>query len=197
MLRKLFAVGMLLTVCSISLIRADEGMWLPHQIAGLNLAKAGLEMNPEDLYKMDGSGIMSAVVRMGGGTAEFVSEKGLLLTNHHVAYGALQRASDSEHDYLQNGYLAETPEQEIIAPGYHADVLRRYEEVTGRFSEIYRENLQPEERRSRIDHLKKQLAAEAESQGPDIHAGVVSMYSGNQYFLFIYKRLQDIRLVYA
>ena len=81
---------------------ADEGMWMPHQMKDLNLEAKGLKMNPEDLYKKDGAGLMSAVVYLGGGTGGFVSPQGLILTNHHVAFGALQRASDKEHDYIRS-----------------------------------------------------------------------------------------------
>ena len=77
---------------------ADEGMWLPHQMKNLNLKTLGLKMNPADLYRKDGTGLMSAVVHLGGGTGEFVSSEGLILTNHHVAFGALQRASTKEKD---------------------------------------------------------------------------------------------------
>src|SRR5512136_2188425 len=88
------------------IIRADEGMWMPHQMKDLNLKAQGLQMNPEDLYKKDGTGLMSAVVNLGGGTGEFVSPEGLIITNHHVAFGAIQRASSKENDYIQNGFLA-------------------------------------------------------------------------------------------
>src|SRR5512136_1996610 len=85
---------------------ADEGMWMPHQMKDLNLKAQGLQMNPEDLFKKDGTGLMSAVVNLGGGTGEFVSPEGLIITNHHVAFGAIQRASSKENDYIQNGFLA-------------------------------------------------------------------------------------------
>src|SRR5512145_2901589 len=75
---------------------ADEGMWMPHQMKDLNLKALGLQMDPSDLYKKDGTGLMSAVVNLGGGTGEFVSPEGLILTNHHVAYGAIQRALSKE-----------------------------------------------------------------------------------------------------
>ena len=85
---------------------ADEGMWMPHQMKDLNLKALGLQMNPDDLYKKDGTGLMSAVVNLGGGTGEFVSPEGLVLTNHHVAYGAIQRASSKEKDYINHGFMA-------------------------------------------------------------------------------------------
>ena len=83
---------------------ADEGMWMPHQMKDLDLKTLGLQMNPNDLYKKDGTGLMSAVVYLGGGTGEFVSANGLILTNHHVAFGALQRASTAENDYIEHGF---------------------------------------------------------------------------------------------
>ena len=91
-------VSVLLTIGSM-VVQADEGMWLPHQMKMLNLQEQGLRMNPNDLFKEDGTGLMSAIVSFGGGTGEFVSSNGLLLTNHHVAFGAIQRAADKEHDY--------------------------------------------------------------------------------------------------
>ena len=91
--------------------RADEGMWMPHQMKNLNLKAQGLLMDPEDLYRKDGTGLMSAVVNLGGGTGEFVSPESLILTNHHVAYGAIQRASSKDKDYITAGFLAATRDQ--------------------------------------------------------------------------------------
>lgn len=176
---------------------ADEGMWMPHQMQMLNLQAEGLEMDPADLYQPDGSGLMSAVVDLGGGTASFVSGNGLLFTNHHVAFGALQRASDPEHNYLQNGFLAQTTAEEIQAPGSTAGVLLSYREVTERIFAALKEGMSPLERYHAIDLAKKKLVREAEAGGPDLFAEVASMYAGNQYYLFVYKQIKDIRIVYA
>lgn len=176
---------------------ADEGMWMPHQMRMLNLQAEGLEMDPADLYKPDGSGLMSAVVDLGGGTASFISDNGLLFTNHHVAFGALQRASDPEHNYLQNGFLAKTTAEEIQAPGSTAGVLLSYREVTDRIFAELEEGMSPLERYNAIDLAKKKLVREAEAGGPDLFAEVASMYAGNQYYLFVYKQIKDIRIVYA
>ena len=80
---KSFSVAILALVLVLS-IGADEGMWMPHQMKVLNLKALGLQMDPGDLYREDGTGLMSAVVNLGGGTGEFVSSEGLILTNHHV-----------------------------------------------------------------------------------------------------------------
>ena len=176
---------------------SDEGMWMPHQMTMLDLKEQGLLMDPSDLYKKDGTGLMSAIVYLGGGTGEFVSKDGLILTNHHVAFGALQRASDKEHDYIQNGYIADTREKEIPAHGYIADVLLGYEEITDKIHAVEKPDMTYRERYDAVDKVQKEIIRKAEEQGPDIRCRIASMYSGNKYYLFTFKRINDIRLVYA
>jgi hypothetical protein len=179
------------------LIQADEGMWMPHQMKDLNLIKLGLEMKPDSLFKKDGTGLMSAVVNLGGGTGEFVSPDGLILTNHHVAFGAIQRASTKEMDYLENGFLARTQSEEIPAQGYTADVLLGYEDVTAKIVKSVGAGMTFIQIYYAIEKTQKELIAEAEKEGPDIRSTIATMYSGNQYYLFRFKRLKDVRLVYA
>lgn len=176
---------------------ADEGMWMPHQIKGLNLETLGLAIDPDELYKKDGTGLMSAVVYLGGGTGEFVSPDGLILTNHHVAFGALQRASSKENDYIRNGFIAWARGEEIQAKGYIADVLLGYEEITDKILSRVDVDMTPRDRYEALDQAKKRIIAEEERRGQDIRATVATMYSGNQYYLFRFKRIKDIRLVLA
>ncbi|MFO7889429.1 MAG: S46 family peptidase, partial [bacterium] len=142
--RKLVLVVLLFVLAAAAV--SDEGMWMPHQMTMLDLENQGLLMDPSDLYKEDGTGLMSAVVYLGGGTGEFVSKDGLILTNHHVAFGALQRASDKEHDYIQNGYIADSREKEIPAHGYIADVLLGYEEITDKIHAVEKPDMTYRER---------------------------------------------------
>lgn len=178
-------------------VLAEDGMWMPHQMTELNLKAFGLKMNPEDLYKKDGTGLMSAIVSLGGGTGEFVSSEGLILTNHHVAFGALQRASSEEKDFIENGFIAWSKAEEIPAIGYIADVLLGYEDVTEKVSASIEPGMTLIQRYEALDRIKKELISEAEKSGKDIRATVAAMYSGNQFYLFKYKRIKDIRLVYA
>jgi hypothetical protein len=180
-----------------SLCFADEGMWLPHQMKDLDLKDLGLQMNPEDLYKKDGTGLMSAVVHLGGGTGAFVSHEGLILTNHHVAFGALQRASTAERDYIKKGFISWDKNEEIPAKGYIADVLLGYEKVTDKVLSHLNPCLTYIEKYNAIDRAKKKLIARAEKEGKDLHCTVAEMYSGNEYYLFRFKRIKDIRIVYA
>ena len=176
---------------------ADDGMWMPHQMKDLNLKAQGLRMNPEDLYKTDGTGLMSAVVNLGGGTGEFVSSSGLILTNHHVAYGAIQRASSKEKDYINDGFIARARGEEIQAQGYQAGVLLGYEDVTAKVNAYFKPKMTPRQRYDAFDKAQKDLIAAGEKTGKDLRCTLASMYSGNAYYLYTFKQIRDIRLVYA
>lgn len=181
----------------ITISAADEGMWMPHQMMDLNLKSLGLQMNPEGLYKKDGTGLMSAVVSLGGGTGGFVSKDGLILTNHHVAFGALQRASTPEKDYIQNGFIAWSKQEEIQAKGSIADVLLGYEEVTERVLEEINPSMTFRQKYDAIEKIEKKIIAETEKRGKDIRARVATMYSGNRFYVFLFKRIKDIRIAFA
>lgn len=176
---------------------ADEGMWMPHQMKDLNLKAQGLRMDPGELYKKDGTGLMSAVVNLGGGTGEFVSQEGLVLTNHHVAYGAIQRASSKEKDYISDGFLARTRGEEIPAQGYQAGVLLGYEDVTAKVNAYFKPKMTPRQRYDAFDKAQKDLIAAGEKAGTDLRCTLASMYSGNAYYLYTFKQIRDVRLVYA
>jgi hypothetical protein len=191
-------LGLVLIVAALAFPSlGDDGMWMPHQMKGLNLKALGLQMNPENLYKKDGTGLMSAVVNLGGGTGEFVSPEGLILTNHHVAFGAIQRASSQDRDYIKNGFLAATKAEEIPAQGYNADILLGYEDVTAKVLAGLKPKMTPRQRYDALDKVTKELVTLAEKGGRDLRCSIGSMYSGNQYYLFSYKRIKDVRLVLA
>ena len=108
-----------------SFVSAEEGMWPLDQLANLDwkaIKAMGLELSPTEIYNPDAADISDAVVQLGGGTGTFVSAKGLILTNHHVAYGAIQRQSSAELDFIRNGFLAENYLAELPAKGYRARI---------------------------------------------------------------------------
>ena len=176
---------------------ADDGMWMPHQMKALDLKALGLRMDPGDLYKTDGTGLMSAVVNLGGGTGEFVSAEGLVLTNHHVAYGAIQRASSKENDYINNGFLARARAEEIPAQGYTVGVLLGYEDITAKVNAAFKPKMTPRQRYDAFDKAQKEIIAAGEKGGPDLRCTLAAMYSGNAYYLYTFKQIRDVRLVYA
>src|SRR5947208_11348294 len=111
---------------------ADEGMFLPDAIASLpldKLARRGLKLKPTDLYNPNGVSIKDAVVIVDGGTGEFVSPEGLLLTNHHVAFEALVNASDQTKDYATNGYLARNRADALPAKYYTVSITHEIKDV--------------------------------------------------------------------
>ena len=197
-MRNKVRLAALVLILGLALIAgADEGMWMPHQMKDLNLKSLGLRMDPGDLYKIDGTGLMSAVVNLGGGTGEFVSPSGLILTNHHVAYGAIQRASSKEKDYINDGFMARSQGEEIQAQGYQAGVLLGYEDVTAKVNAYFKPKMTPRQRYDAFDKAQKEMIAAGEKQGKDLRCTLASMYSGNAYYLYTFKQIRDIRLVFA
>lgn len=115
--------------------RGDEGMFLPDAISTLPIKKLnqrGLKIPITDLYNPNGVSIKDAVVIVDGGTGEFLSPEGLLLTNHHVAFEALVSASEQTKDYATNGYLARDRSSELPARGYTVSIPQEIKDVTRR-----------------------------------------------------------------
>jgi hypothetical protein len=176
---------------------AQEGMWLLSQIDQLGLKEKGLEIETSDIYSPDNPSLHQAIVQLGGGTASFVSPEGLLITNHHVAYTGLQRASSVDADYLADGFVAKTKKEEINAPGYEARLLQEMKDVT---DEVIKAGKGIEDLTERDEKINEKIAEieEKMTKGKDdFDAYVAEMYNGKQYILFVYKVFKDIRIVYA
>lgn len=176
---------------------AQEGMWLLNQIDQLDLRKKGLEIPTSDIYHPNQPALCQAVIQLGGGTASFVSPEGLIITNHHVAYGALQRASSVENDYLTHGYLASKQADEISAPGYRALLLTEMKDVTAEIHKIAEGEEDPMAKDKKIREKMVKMVEAIEKDAEDMSARVAEMYNGKQYILFVYKVFKDIRIVYS
>ena len=127
----------LFTLCFIFILKisyAGEGMWLPQLLKALNegdMQTMGMKMSAEDIYSVNNSSLKDAVVHFGGGcTGEMISDKGLLLTNHHCGYGQIQYHSTVENDFLTNGFWAMSQDEELANPGLTATFIVRMEDVT-------------------------------------------------------------------
>jgi len=181
----------------ISQLHAQEGMWLFSQINQLDLAKKGLQIPVGEVYSKDKPSVSDAIVQLGGGTASFVSKDGLLITNHHVAYTAIQRTSSINSDYLANGFLANKRSDEIKAPGYRARLLLDMKDVTTEILDASKGISDPSEINKKTNETISKMT-EAISKGKtDIEASVSQMYNGRQYILYVHKVFKDIRIVYA
>ncbi len=187
----------LLIILSISgFTFADEGMWTMDQIDKLDLQKKGLKIPFEEVYNSDGNSLFDAIVRLGGGTSEFVSPNGLILTNHHVAYGAVQRASTQGTDYLTNGFLANSLEEEFQMPGTSAMKVEEIRDVTDEVLAVGKKIKNSEKRQRAIDVKIQAITDNIEEGKEDVTARIATMYEGQQYLLYIYKRFDDVRIVY-
>jgi Peptidase S46. len=175
----------------------EEGMFPLSEIHKLDLKKAGLKIDQNNIYNPKGTSLVDALVNVGGCTGSFVSNEGLIITNHHCAFSAVQLASTAEHDYLTNGFVAKTHEQEIEAKGLTCRITDSYEDVSDRVLGAVAQIEDPASRLKIIDDVMKNIVIEAEKKDPSIKAEVSEMFIGKTYVLFRYKTIQDVRLVYV
>ncbi|SMB89266.1 conserved hypothetical protein [Hymenobacter roseosalivarius DSM 11622] len=200
MLKKIWANALLLALLLPMAARADEGMWLPMYVKRLNyvdMQKKGLQLTAEEIYDINNASLKDAVVQLGGFcTGEFVSGQGLLLTNHHCGYDAIQSHSTPEKNLLADGFFAANKSEEKPNPGLFVDILVRMEDVTGQVLEGITPQTPEQERAALVQQRQKQLADAAKENGQYV-AYVRDFFAGNEYYMFVYQRFGDVRLVGA
>jgi hypothetical protein len=181
-----------------SLLRADEGMWLLPLIQQLNIEKMqemGLELSAEEIYSINQSSLKDAIVIFGRGcTGEVISDQGLILTNHHCGYGAIQEHSTTEHDYLKDGFWAMSKEEEIPTPGLTVTFLVKIEDVTEQISAEFTDTMSESQRQEIVYNKGNEIASKA-TEGTHYDARVQSFFGGNQYYLLVYETFKDVRMV--
>ena len=191
---------MLVSVLTIGSIRADEGMWLLPLLEKLNIGdmqKAGFRLTAEDIYSINHSSIKDAIVIFGGGcTAEMVSAEGLLFTNHHCGYGAIQQHSSVEHDYLRDGFWAKSRSEEIPTPNLRVTFLVRIADVTDRVNARLNDSMSEKERDEAINAVSAEITSEA-TEDTHYTANVRSYFGGNNFYLLVYEIFTDVRMVGA
>ncbi len=187
-----------LLLCAASSASANEGMWMPQQIPQLaaELRKMGLKIDPNKFADLTGDP-MGAVVSLGGCSASFVSADGLVVTNHHCGFGALQFNSTPERDLITNGFLAKTRGEELPAgPGSRVLVTTKIEDVTSTVTGALDPKLPNGDRQKAIDASVKRLVQECEAPG-GVLCRVASFFEGAQYLRTTQMEIRDVRLVYA
>lgn len=198
-LQKLVAIG-LLTVSGIFQFSAsvpDEGMYPLSDIHLAGLKKAGLKINEQEIYSPGKVSLVDALVRVSGCSGSFVSPNGLIITNHHCAFSAVQLASSPESNYLENGFVANSLEQEIQAEGLTIRITESYEDVSEEVLAAVEHINDPIDRIEIINEKRKEIARRAVEADPSIIAEVSEMFIGKSYVLFKYKTIEDVRLVYV
>jgi len=180
-------------------ILSDEGMWMLNQLDKLpwsHMKQHGLELTPEQIYNPNGTSIKDAIILLGGGTSTFVSAEGLILTNHHVAFAAIQSVSSVEEDYLKNGFYAKTKEEELSVPSYTAQIVADMKDVTTETLSAVSDTMSAESRARAIQAKSREVEKTAKGT-TDFECRVAEMYNGVKYILYTYEVLRDIRLSYA
>ncbi len=181
------------------MVLAQGGMWLPNMLSNneKDMKSKGSHLTANQIYDESNASIKDAVVLFGRGcTGEFVSDKGLLFTNHHCGYGEIVRHSTVDHDYLTNGFAAKSFEQELPCPGLTVTLLQYMKDVTNEVLQGVTSDM-TEEQRSKVIQKNIENIVNNEIKGTDLDAYIKALYYGNQYMLYVNKIYKDVRLVAA
>jgi hypothetical protein len=179
--------------------KADEGMWLPQLLKRLNeadLNNKGCKLTPDEIYSINQSSLKDCIIDIGGCTSELISANGLLLTNHHCAFGAIQSLSSVEKNYIEKGFWANSFPAELPIKNMTASVLQRIDDVTLQVLTNTSDTMNYEKRKKKIEEAIKSIETVASENGK-YKATVKEMFGGNAYYLFVTIVYKDVRLVGA
>ena len=200
-MKKLSFVLALAAIFSSLQVKADEGMWMLPLLEKLNIKKmqeSGLKLSAKDIYDINHSSLKDAIVHFGGGcTAEIVSDKGLLFTNHHCGYSSIQKLSTVEHDYLKDGYWAMNLKEELPAKGLSVTFIDKFVDVTARINKAVAKGKTDEEKGKAYEAEVAKIIAEAVKNDKTLKAEVTSFYNSNAYYVITTRTFKDIRFVGA
>lgn len=207
MIKKLSLFFAVILILAGNMAKADEGMWIPMLLKKYNIddmQKAGFQLSADDIYNINQACLKDAVVGLGREgspfhhfcTGELISDQGLLVTNHHCGYGAIQNHSTLEHDYLKDGFWAMNKTEELVNEGITASFLVRMEDVTKQVLDSIAVETKEEDRQKIIQKRIRKIQDEAEKDS-GYRASVKPFFNDNQYFLSVYEIYKDVRLVGA
>ncbi len=186
-------------LCLLTNLRADEGMWLPMLLEGMTITDMqarGFKLSAEDIYSVNQTSMKDGVCQFGGGcTAEVISTKGLLLTNHHCGFSYIQMHSTVQHDYLTNGFWAMNQSEELACPGLTAMFIISMQDVTNQALSEVKEGMSEVERTAAIQ--KRMTEIEKTNTKGSAVAMVRSFYYGNAFYMFMTETYTDVRMVGA
>ena len=190
---------LLLVVCVSYTAMADEGMWLLPYIKKMNekdMKAHGCKLKAEDIYSAEKSSLKDAIVIFGGGcTGEIVSPEGLIFTNHHCGYDAIQKLSSVEHDYLADGFWAMNNAEELPAEGLSVRFVRHIWDVTADIVGNIPSTASEQELQTMVTANKQAKIAQLEAQYPGYDIIIPGFFGNNQFFAFAHETYTDVRLV--
>ncbi len=163
----------------------------------IDLKAKGLQLTANQVFNPDEICLVDGICRVNGCTGSFVSPNGLVITNHHCAYRAIQSASTAENDWLKNGFFSKSLEEEIPAAGYTIRITESYRDVSADVLTAADPSMSAAERSKAIAKRRKELEKQAEVENPGMRADISEMFTGKSYVLFLYTYIKDVRLVFA
>jgi hypothetical protein len=178
-------------------IHAEEGMLPLSEIPGLDLKSLGFKIDAHELYNPNGVSLIDGIINLRGCTASFVSPDGLILTNYHCSFRAVQTVTTKENDYMRDGFIAGDRGRELPAKGYTVRVIEFYRDVSADVLKVVKKKMTYAQRTRAIEKQIKKIEVKTEKKYPGRRADVAEMFIGKTYVLFVYTYLKDIRLVYA
>lgn len=197
-MKKIFLLLSIITF--ISQARADEGMWLLKELnqqSALRMQELGFEFPIDSIYSESNPSLKDAVVIFGRGcTGVAVSQQGMIFTNHHCGYDAIQKLSSVNHDYLKNGFVSQSFDEELPAEGLTVSFLQSVEDITSFVTKTIEDGDNEDIRNAKIDSLSKEFLKKYDDN-QFISARVVPFYSHNKYYAIVYEVFKDVRLVFT
>jgi hypothetical protein len=178
-------------------LHPEEGMIPLSEIHKLDLKALGFRLESTELYNPGGISLIDGIINLSGCTASFVSPDGLMLTNYHCAFPAIQLVTTKEKDYMRDGFIAGSRSQEVQAENYTVRVIESYRDVSKEVLGVVKEKMDYARRTKAIEKKIKKIELEIEKKYPGRRAEVAEMFMGKTYVLFVYTYIKDIRLVYA
>ncbi|MEN8154917.1 MAG: S46 family peptidase [Acidobacteriota bacterium] len=176
---------------------SEEGMLPLSELYKIDLKARGLKINSQELYNPDGVSLVNGIINLSGCTASFVSKEGLILTNYHCAFRAVQGVTTKDRDFMKEGFSATDRKQELRAKGYTVRIIESYEDVSKRVLKVVKKGMSYEKRAKAVKKQIKKIILKVEKKNPGKRADIAEMFIGKTYVLFIYKYIKDVRLVYA
>ena len=193
-------IKLLILFIAINVSAQQGGMWIPSLLQGMNeqeMQSLGSKLSAGDIYDINSSSLKDAIGHFNGGcTSEVISPKGLLLTNHHCGFSQIQSHSSLENDYLKDGFWAMSLDEELPNKGLYVEFIVRIEDVTDKILDGIGEGSTEKEKQSMIDG-NSNAVRKATLIEPWQKSNIKAFFKGNQYFLFVTERFEDIRLVGA
>ena len=191
-------IPIILFILSLALVLpGEEGMFPLSEIHKLDLKARGFAIAPDELYNPSGVSLIDGIIDLDGCTASFVSGDGLILTNYHCAFGAIQSLTTTENDYLRDGFYAAERGAELPAKRYTVRLIESYRDVSREVLSVIRKQMTHAQRSKAVEEKMKRMVVAVEKERPGKRAEVAEMFRGKTYVLFVYDYIKDVRLVYA